>query len=654
MAVTAWLLVLGVPALLLGPQLLAALGPRRALKAGLGVLGLGAGTWLLLSWPTDPDTSPAHDLSPAAYVTSETCWKCHASFHASWKQTYHRTMTREATPEFVKGDFHDVAFTVFGVTSRLTREGDAFFMETLDPDWQRHMTRSGRPRPKWGPPRLKKFKVERLVGSHWFQECLYRDSQGTYERLPLSYHIVEGRWIHTNGAFLAPDTPDFWSRSATWNESCVYCHNTKPSKRPHRQFGLAVGGYDTRVAELGIACEACHGPGDRHVRAHQNPARRLVRPAGEADPTIVNPRRLSPSRASEICAHCHGSPLPRPRAWDSDHTDPYTAGDDLTLAYAFFWSEAEQRLLAASGGRPVPRPSRPRADDGRFWGDGTPLTTALEYQGMALSKCFQDGHGQLSCLSCHSMHDSAPHFQVARGMETNDACYRCHAAYRGKLAEHTHHQADSPGSLCYNCHMPHQVYSLLTTHRSHRIEMLQIKDSVGTGKPHACNLCHLDKSLGWTQRYLRQWYGRPTEPLSAEDRTVASTVLHLLRSDARSRAVVAGAFSWKPAQKASGTDWAWPLLLEVLERDRYPAVRYLAHRALRTTHGPRAQPFDYLNDPGQRKTQVAGLRKALADDPRPRKTRYPYLPLHADGLWDHSQIDRLLRQRNDPDVFINE
>ncbi len=62
--------------------------------------------------------------------------------------------------------------------------------------------------------------------------------------------------------------------------------------------------------------------------------------------------------------------------------------------------------------------------------------------------------------------------------------------------------------------MPHQVYSLLTTHRTHRITIPRVRDSVGTGKPHACNLCHLDKSLGWTNDTLGKWYGTKPEAAS--------------------------------------------------------------------------------------------------------------------------------------------
>src|SRR2546423_4376421 len=131
-------------------------------------------------------------------------------------------------------------------------------------------------------------------------------------------------------------------------------------------------------------------------------------------------------------------------------------------------------------------------------------------------------------------------------MDANAAGLQCYGDHRDRLTAHPPHAADSPGSLCYNCHMPYQVYSLLTGHRSHRIESPRVAASVGTGKPHACNLCHLDKSLGWTQERLGKWYGQKPVSLSAAERDIASSLLHLTRGDARSRAVFAGALSWPP------------------------------------------------------------------------------------------------------------
>src|SRR5262249_53976168 len=156
--------------------------------------------------------------------------------------------------------------------------------------------------------------------------------------------------------------------------------------------------------------------------------------------------------------------IPRREAWDlTTVADPYRAGQDLRRFYSFFWSEAEQALLA-KGEDPATSRRKPAADDGRFWGDGTPLTTALGDTGMALSARDAGGRGRLSCLSCHEGHPKEPNSMLRPRMDTNEACYRCHDGYRDRLAEHTHHPAGSPGSLCYNCHMPYQVYSLLTTH----------------------------------------------------------------------------------------------------------------------------------------------------------------------------------------------
>jgi predicted CXXCH cytochrome family protein len=347
--------------------------------------------------------------------------------------------------------------------------------------------------------------------------------------------------------------------------------------------------------------------------------------------------------------------MPRYKEWDRlTDADPFLPGRDLKQFWYLPFSEAE-KVLQEQGQDTVAAPvRRPEPLDGRFWGDGTPLTTALEYQGMALSACYQDGRGGLRCLSCHSMHQSDPNHQLKQGMRTNAACYTCHDAYRARLVEHTHHAADSPGSLCYNCHMPYQVYSLLDTHRSHRIAIPRVRDSLGTGKPHACNLCHLDKSLGWTTGHLAEWYGARPEPLSDDDRTLASSVLHLTQGDARTRAVVAGAFSWPPAQQAGGRDWPVLLLTRTLERERYEAVRYLTYRALRSLHGQAANSYDYQGSPAERTAQLAALRRALGDAVHPEQGRYPYLPLSTTGGFLDDVFERLLRARNDPDVSVNE
>jgi predicted CXXCH cytochrome family protein len=559
-------------------------------------------------------------------------------------------MTRDATPEYVKGDFGNVLHTHHGISTRMTREGDEFFFEVVDPDWAALRARAGDQADGLPPPKRMKLRVDRLVGSHWLQECMHRAPNGRYIRLPVLYHIGERRWIHSNGAFLTPDSNDFWSQSrgAAWNESCLYCHNTGPSKNPVRGPRGEVVRYETEVTELGIACAACHGPGTEHVRRKHD----ATAPPDMGD--VVNPQRLSIPRRDEICARCHGALVPKESAWDPHtHRDPFVPGQKLTLYNSLFWSEAEQAMLVGVRKKTDPPPT-PEPNDGRFWGDGTPLTTALEYNGMALSACYLKGAGKLSCLSCHTMHGDNPNFMLKPAMQTNEACYQCHNEYRGKLAEHTRHAADSSASLCYNCHMPHQVYSLMTTHRSHRIQIPALEGSMGTGKPHACNLCHLDKSLGWTRDQLGRWPGKrgASKPLSADEEKLSSAVLTLAQGDARSRAIVAGAFSNPGAREASGDDWYGSFLSRMLEHERYPAVRYLAHRGLLVKHADAANGYDFLALPAHREIQLRVMRAKF--DAAPVQRPLPFLPLTPQGLPDQSVLDRLRARRHDPDVRINE
>jgi hypothetical protein len=236
-------------------------------------------------------------------------------------------------------------------------------------------------------------------------------------------------------------------------------------------------------------------------------------------------------------------------------------------------------------------------------------------------------------------------------MNTDEACLQCHGDYRERLTEHTRHAAGSEGSRCVSCHMPHVVYSLLTTHRSHRIQVPRIEDSVGTGKPHACNLCHLDKSLGWTRDELAKWSGAAQRvTLTQDEEKVSSAVLMLATGDARSRALVAGAFANPAARQASGADWFAPFLTRFMAEERYPIVRYLAHRGLRAAHGPAADGYDYMASPADRAAQLDSLRARL-DATISRSL--PHLPL-SHGRPDDAALRRLLGQRHDPDLTINE
>src|SRR6516165_8406499 len=135
------LLLFTVPGAVLAAQLARVLG-RRVILPALVLVSLPAAGWLLLerAGRIDPNTIP--DRSRVASVVSDSCLKCHPDHYESWRRTHHRTMTREATPEFVKGDFVDAVYEYRGTTTRMIRRGDEFFMETVDPKWAESQIRN--------------------------------------------------------------------------------------------------------------------------------------------------------------------------------------------------------------------------------------------------------------------------------------------------------------------------------------------------------------------------------------------------------------------------------------------------------------------------------------------------------------------------------
>ena len=153
-----------------------------------------------------------------------------------------------------------------------------------------------------------------------------------------------------------------------------------------------------------------------------------------------------------------------------------------------------------------------RTNRGTFYSDGVVRVAGREYTSLEQSGCFQ--RGEMSCLSCHQLHKAADdtrsdkewaNDQFKPSRYGNDACVQCHDQQQYSTA-HTHHLADSSGSNCYNCHMPHTAYGLLKAIRNHTISISDLKLDIAADRPNACNQCHLDQTLRWTADYLEDWY----------------------------------------------------------------------------------------------------------------------------------------------------
>jgi hypothetical protein len=594
------------------------------------------------------------------FTSSKTCQACHPAEYASWHASYHRTMTQVATPETAIPSFSNAVVTnVHGRAMRLSERGRTLWAEFDDPDSTEPPDRR---------PRIER-PVVMITGSHHQQIFWYATGHDRLiGQLPGAYVIAEGRWIPRRMAVLHPPGQSALSETGHWNSTCLVCHTTHGKPQFDTPFGsqpLSTQRIETTSAEFGIACESCHGPADEHVRQNRGLLTRYrLHLTGQVDTTIVQPTRLDPRRSSQVCGQCHG-------VWEFYDGAGERRANSGGLPYRPGGELRDTRFVA----QPTLNADSPTmkallADDSAFirdafWSDGKVRVSGREYNGLLESPCFKDAKTDertMSCFSCHTLHKTADDprplaewadDQLSVGRADNGACLQCHPALGENLTAHTKHKPDSTGSSCYNCHMPYTTYGLLKTIRSHTVSSPSVAESVQGDRPNACNLCHLDRTLGWTGEALERWYGTPSVPLGDNERRVAASVLWLLTGDAGLRAIVSQAMAWPPAQQISGTDWTGPYLAQLLD-DPYDAVRFGAWRTLRGIPGFGGIDYDFVA-PSDARRQAQLRTMAAWDRVRHASPRGDAeLLMKTDGSLDIEAVLALLEQRNNRRMLLRE
>jgi hypothetical protein len=482
-----------------------------------------------------------------------------------------------------------------------------------------------------------------MTGSHHAQGYWLPAGEGRdLERFPFMYRMDQKRWITDRANFLIEPGEHVMAHAAgVWNHLCDRCHTTRPQPRLE-----ADGHYDTHVVDFSIACEACHGPGEQHAEGIAS---------GDDAMGIVNPSSLSPRRSAEVCGQCHAE------------TTFKTANDYLNWvkngAYYQPGDSLEDHLEIKKN------------DIHAFWHDGMVRISGREFNGLLTTPCFahDDPSKQMTCLSCHVMHqpldDPRSRKEWANdqlkytmdsnrpGLHNNEACTQCHSDYEDeeKLTAHTHHAPTSSGSICYNCHMPHTTWGLMKAMRSHTVSSPTVDESLPpNGRPNACNLCHLDKTLLWTAEELHRQYGQPIPELDADQKQIASGLLWGLQGDAAQRAIIAWNMGWSPTREAAGTSWMIPLLAQLLV-DPYDAVRSRAAMTLKSIPGYEQLEYDFLapeDDRAVARKKVLQMWDAKADS-RAGDVQAELL-LEPSGRLNQTEFERLLRWRDDRNVFLSE
>lgn len=194
----------------------------------------------------------------------------------------------------------------------------------------------------------------------------------------------------------------------------------------------------------------------------------------------------------------------------------------------------------------------------------------------------------IKCTDCHDPHVSGPGAGAPDAATHLAACAGCHAM----AADHSRHAPAS--ATCLDCHMPRIVQGVSAFVRSHRISTPANPVMLGDTGVNACNLCHLDRSVGWTAQQL----GVPgiTDDRPAGDAWLASP-LGAIR--------ITAAHAYARQGKT-----AVPHLLPVLD-DPIAYYRMWTLLAIETALGRRLTRAEYdpLAAPATRARQLARLRR---------------------------------------------
>jgi predicted CXXCH cytochrome family protein len=454
-------------------------------------------------------------VGPPAYVGTSVCAGCHEAQHDKWLGSHHDLAMQRVMEESVLGDFDDANARYYDENVRFIRDDGAFLIEARGADGKRA-----------------RFRVVYTFGVEPLQQYLVEVEPGKLQAFPFAWDTrpkEQGgqRWFHLQpDEHIKPGDALHWTGpSYNWNHACADCHSTALQKN----YDRGTRTFSTEYFEIDVGCEACHGPGSRHVELAEadNPlparggfAKRFPTPSERAwifeDGRSIASLSTGRSGEAEACAPCHSR-----RADLGGEVGHYD--DRYRLAVL-------EELL--------------------YFDDGQIRDEVYVYGSFLQSKMHAAG---VVCSDCHDAHSGELR------AEGNALCTRCHKADVYDTPKHHFHEGAAEGSLCTDCHMPQRTYMVIDDRGDHRFGLPRPGLSARVGSPDPCTGCHQRENAEWADRHIDKHFDKRSTHAFAE-------TLHAARS-----------------QRPEGE----PGLVELLAVGRVPAiVRATALLELRNLGSP--------------------------------------------------------------------
>ncbi len=410
------------------------------------------------------------------YAGRQSCAQCHEKQTKLWMSSHHDLAMQVATDETVHGDFNNATFTAFGVTSRFFKKDGKFYVNTDGPGGT-----------------LRDYEITHNFGFYPLEQYLVKFPDGRYQALNICWDMKPQdkggqRWFHLYpGQHIGHNDELHWTkRSQNWNYSCAECHSTDLKKN----YDLKTNSYDTTWNEINVSCEACHGPGSRHVRWAKEKA-------NGKDPGDPERKGLVFAMKEKASAR-----------WVFDETGtakrthPRTDFTEIETC-----ARCHSRRIQVHGdyvhGRPLLDTHRPQLLAAPYYyADGQIRDEVYVYASFLQSNMYQSG---VTCSDCHDPHSART---KAPG---NQLCHRCHLEAKYDSPKHHFHDEGSSGASCVECHAFETKYMVVDPRRDHSFRVPRPGLSAKLGSPNACSNCHQDQTLDWVRQAYRNWYGDDAE-----------------------------------------------------------------------------------------------------------------------------------------------
>jgi tetratricopeptide (TPR) repeat protein len=412
------------------------------------------------------------------YVGGKECAACHAKEYEAWRGSHHDLAMQEANEQTVLGDFAGATYSYAGITSTFFRRDGKFLVNTDGPDGT-----------------LADYEIKYTFGVTPLQQYLIEFPGGRLQALSIAWDTrpqEKGgqRWFHLypDERITHNDELHWTGAQQNWNYMCADCHSTNLKKN----YDATTRTFKTGWSEVNVSCEACHGPGSRHVdwarqgvsasdSGSTDPAKGLTVSFGERramvwtmDPQrgIARPSQAHPLHAElEVCAPCHSRRTPI--------AENFAAGRPFLDHYL-------PALLTA----PL------------YHADGQQHEEVYTWGSFVQSKMYDQG---VTCSDCHE-----PHSLKLRA-PGNEVCAQCHLPARYDAASHHFHKEGGAGARCTACHMPTTTYMVIDPRHDHSLRVPRPDLSVKLGVPNACTQCHGDKPPQWAVEKMASRYGHRSQ-----------------------------------------------------------------------------------------------------------------------------------------------